>query len=70
MTSYSPIARTIASMRARPVFGRGHNTQTVLLGLLEDVRLAIDDRMLTILTLFRRLQLETTYFVDTVGIDL
>ena len=33
-------------------FRRGHSTQTALLGVLEDVRQAIDNRMLTILILF------------------
>ena len=33
-------------------FRRGHSTQTALLGVLEDVRQAIDDRMLTILIIF------------------
>ena len=33
-------------------FRRGHSTQTALLGVLEDVRQAIDARMLTILILF------------------
>ena len=33
-------------------FRRGHSTQTALLGVLEDVRQAINDRILTILILF------------------
>ena len=33
-------------------FRRGHSTQTALLGVLEDVRQAIDDRMLTLLILY------------------
>ena len=33
-------------------FRRGHSTQTALIGVLEDVRQAIDARMLTILILF------------------
>ena len=50
LSGYLEVHRLLSPQPAG--FWRGHNTQTALLGVLEDVRQAIDDRMLTLLILF------------------
>ena len=50
LSGYLEVHRLLSPRQAG--FRRVHSTQTALLGVLKDVRQAIDDRMLTLLILF------------------